>query len=59
MIGVRGRGTGHETNLLTIVRVEVAAVCDLELAKAENAASICEKAGRQKPKIYCKDLTTN
>ena len=58
VIGVGGRGTGHVTNLLTIEGVEVAAVCDLFIEKAENAASICEKAGRKKPKIYCKDLTT-
>ena len=58
VIGVGGRGTGHVTNLLTIEGVEVAAVCDLDLAKAENAAAICEKAGRKKPKIYCKDLFT-
>jgi len=44
--------------LLSIDGVEVVAVCDLVESKASNAADICEKAGRKRPKVYAKDFTT-
>jgi predicted dehydrogenase len=55
IIGTGNRGTGHVNNLLKIPGVEIVAVCDLSESKALNAASICEKAGRKRPSIYCKD----
>ena len=58
VIGTGNRGTGHVNTLLSIDGVEVAAVCDLVESKASNAADICEKAGRKRPKVYAKDLTT-
>ena len=37
---------------------EIAAVCDLVESKASNAADICEKAGRKRPKVYSGMHTT-
>jgi hypothetical protein len=58
VIGTGNRGTGHVNTLLSIDGVEVAAVCDLVESKASNAADICEKAGRKRPKVYAKDAIT-
>jgi predicted dehydrogenase len=58
VIGTGNRGTSHVNTLLTIDGVEVAAVCDLLESKALNAADICEKAGRKRPKIYSGDVDT-
>lgn len=58
VIGTGGRGTGHVGTLLSIEGTEIIAVCDLTLAKAENAANLCEKAGKIRPKVYCKDENT-
>jgi hypothetical protein len=58
VIGTGNRGTGHVNTLLTIEGVEIAAVCDLLESKALNAADICEKAGRKRPKIYSGDAGT-
>ena len=58
VIGTGNRGTGHVNTLLSIDGVEVVAVCDLVESKASNAADICEKAGRKRPKVYAKDFTT-
>jgi hypothetical protein len=58
VIGTGNRGTGHVNTLLSIDGVEIAAVCDLEESKAMNAADICVKAGRKRPKVYAKDATT-
>jgi predicted homoserine dehydrogenase-like protein len=52
VVGTGNRGTSHVNTLLTIDGVEIAAVCDLAESKASNAADICEKAGRKRPKIY-------
>jgi hypothetical protein len=58
VIGTGNRGTSHVNTLLTIEGVEIVAVCDLDKGKAENAAGICEKKGRKRPKIYWKDEFT-
>jgi predicted dehydrogenase len=58
VVGTGNRGTGHVNTLLTIDGVEIAAVCDLLESKALNAADICEKAGRKRPKIYSGDVDT-
>jgi hypothetical protein len=58
VIGTGNRGTGHVNTLMTIDGVEIAAVCDLLESKALNAADICEKAGRKRPKIYSGDAGT-
>ena len=58
IVGTGNRGTSHLTNLLTIPGTEIVAVCDLDRAKTEHAADLCEKAGRARPKIWCKDENT-
>ena len=58
IIGTGNRGTSHIGNLLTIEGVEIVALCDLTQSKAENGADLCQKAGRNRPKIYCKDENT-
>jgi predicted dehydrogenase len=58
VIGTGGRGTGHVGTLLGIEGTEIVAVCDLTRSKAENAAGLCEKAGKTRPRIYCKDENT-
>ena len=58
VVGTGNRGTGHINTLLTIDGVDIAAVCDLLESKASNAADICEKAGRKRPKIYAGDAGT-
>ncbi|MCX6226510.1 MAG: Gfo/Idh/MocA family oxidoreductase [Bacteroidia bacterium] len=58
VIGTGGRGTGHIGTLLGIEGTEIVAVCDLTKSKAENAANLCEKAGKNRPRIYCKDEHT-
>jgi len=55
VIGTGNRGTGHVGTLLTIDGVEIIALCDLTESKAVNAAGLCEKAGRKRPVIYCRD----
>jgi predicted dehydrogenase len=58
VVGTGNRGTGHVNTLLTIDGTEVVAVCDLLESKASNAADICEKAGRKRPKVYSGNATT-
>lgn len=58
VIGTGGRGTGHVSTLLGMAGAEIVALCDLDQSKAENAANLCQKAGKPRPKIYCKDETT-
>ncbi len=58
LIGTGGRGTGHVNTLLGIEGTEIVAVCDLVQSKAENAANLCQKAGKNRPTIYCKDENT-
>ena len=58
VIGTGGRGTGHVGTLLGIDGAEIVAVCDLTRSKAENAANLCVKAGKPRPKVYCNDENT-
>jgi predicted dehydrogenase len=58
VIGTGNRGTGHVGTLLTIQGVEIAALCDLVAGRAENAATLCENAGRKRPAVYSGDETT-
>lgn len=58
IIGTGGRGTGHIVTLLGIEGAEIVAVCDLVQSKAENGADLCQKAGKNRPRIYCKDENT-
>ncbi|MDD4109507.1 MAG: hypothetical protein PHH93_12385, partial [Prolixibacteraceae bacterium] len=52
IIGTGNRGISLMRQLLKFRDVEIAAVCDLLPERAENAASVCNKAGNQKPKMY-------
>ena len=55
VIGTGGRGTSHINTLLSIDGVDIVAVSDLVQSKAENAANLCQKAGKNRPRIYVKD----
>ena len=57
IIGTGGRGTSLMRNLLPLNNVEIMAVCDLDESKANNAAGICEKNGRKRPKVYGRTLS--
>jgi hypothetical protein len=57
VVGTGNRGTSHVNTLLTIDGTEIAAVCDLVESKASAAADICERAGRQRPKVYSGNAT--
>jgi predicted dehydrogenase len=52
VIGTGTRGTSHVKILTQIPDNEIIAVCDIDQSKAENAASLCQKEGKIKPKIY-------
>jgi len=58
IVGIGGRGTSHINTLLHIEGVEIVALCDLVQAKAEHGADLCQKAGKNRPGIYCKDENT-
>jgi predicted dehydrogenase len=58
VIGTGNRGTGHINNLLAIDGTEIVAVCDLVQSRVDSAANLCEKAGKKRPMIYCKDKDT-
>jgi predicted dehydrogenase len=58
VIGTGNRGTSHISNLLKLGGVDIVAVCDLEQSKVEHVADLCQKAGKSRPKIYCKDENT-
>lgn len=58
IIGTGNRGTGLLRNLLRIEDCEVVAVCDLFRTRAENAANLCDKAGKPRPAVYGKDENT-
>ena len=58
IVGTGGRGTGHIITLLGIEGVEIVALCDLVQTKADNGADLCQKAGKNRPRIYCKDENT-
>ena len=59
IVGTGGSGTSHVSNLLGIDGVEIVALCDLDQKKADNAAGLCEKAGRKKPAVYYLDGNTH
>lgn len=58
VIGTGNRGTGLLRNLLRIEGNEVVAVCDLFQSRAEAAANLCVKAGKKRPKVYCRNENT-
>ena len=58
IIGTGNRGTSLLTSLLKIEGTDIVAVCDLFHSRADNAADLCVKAGKKRPKVYCKDETT-
>jgi len=58
IIGTGGRGTGHIVTLLSIEGAEIVALCDLVQSRAEDGADLCQKAGKSRPRIYCKDENT-
>ena len=58
IIGTGGRGTSHVSTILGMEGTEIVAVCDLFQSRADNAADLCQKAGRKRPKVYCMDENT-
>ena len=58
IIGTGTRGTAHLRTLLSLGGTEIVAVCDLTQSKADNAADICQKSGKSRPRIYCRDENT-
>jgi predicted dehydrogenase len=58
VIGTGGRGMSHISTLIGMEGIEIAAVCDLTQAKADNAADYCVKAGKPRPNVYCRDENT-
>jgi len=58
IIGAGGRGTSHIATLLGIESVEIVAICDLVQSRAENGADLCQKAGKTRPRIFCRDENT-
>jgi hypothetical protein len=52
VIGTGNRGSNHVVTLLSIPGVEVVALCDLDKAKAGNAADHVVKAGQKRPAVY-------
>jgi hypothetical protein len=58
IIGTGGRGTEHIVTLLGIEGVVIVALCDLVQSRAENGADLCLKAGKDRPRVYCKDENT-
>lgn len=58
IIGTGNRGTSLLRNLLRIEGNEIVAVCDLFHSRADAAAESCVKAGKKRPKVYCKNENT-
>ncbi|HJN10795.1 MAG TPA: Gfo/Idh/MocA family oxidoreductase [Pirellulaceae bacterium] len=56
-VGVGGRGTGMMHYSLGIKGVQVPAVCDVHVGRADSAASAVERAGQKRPEIYTKGET--
>ena len=52
IVGTGNRGTALLRSLLSLNNVEIVSVCDLDESRANNAAGLCEKSGRKKPKVY-------
>ena len=51
-VGVGGMGTAHIRNLSRIDGCRVTAICDIEPAHAEHAATLLEEAGSPRPTLY-------
>ena len=56
-VGVGGRGTGMLRYSLGIKGVHVRAVCDINAARAGNAANLVARAGQKRPETYVKGAT--
>ena len=56
-VGVGGRGGGMLRYSLGIKGVRVPAVCDINAARAGNAAKMVERAGQKRPETYVKGDT--
>ncbi|MDP6558111.1 MAG: Gfo/Idh/MocA family oxidoreductase, partial [Pirellulaceae bacterium] len=56
-VGVGGRGTGMMHYSLGIKGVQVPAVCDVHVGRADSAASAVERTGQKRPEIYTKGET--
>lgn len=52
IIGTGSRGTGLLRLLLSIDDSEIVALNDVNKSNAENAANLCQEAGRNRPRIY-------
>jgi len=52
VVGTGNRGISLLKNILSLNNAAVVALCDLDVNRAINAASLCEKRGRAKPRIY-------
>lgn len=55
IVGTGGRGTSLLQVLLNMKGIEVPALCDINLENLENASTMCEKLGYNKPKGYSDD----
>jgi predicted dehydrogenase len=55
VIGTGNRGTSLLRNLLAMDGVEIAALCDLDTDRLDNARKICLEAGQEEPQLYFKD----
>lgn len=55
VIGIGNRGTHLLKTLLNNEGVEIAALCDIDKTRLDNAINICKDAGRKKPEGYYKD----
>lgn len=51
-VGTGNRGISLLKTILSLNNTAVVALCDLDVNRAINAASLCEKRGRAKPRIY-------
>jgi predicted dehydrogenase len=55
VIGTGNRGTSLLRNLLAMDDVEIAALCDLDWDRLDNARKLCVEAGQKEPNRYIKD----
>ncbi|NKB87696.1 MAG: hypothetical protein GKS06_05695 [Acidobacteria bacterium] len=56
-VGTGGMGTAHVRNLSRIEGCRITAVCDVDEANAERAASVIEEAGHPRPTLYTRGET--
>ncbi len=52
LTGIGGRGRGHLRSFGALENVEIAAICDIDQAHAEQAAALIQKSGWKKPESY-------